>query len=521
MLTVAPASQVSALQSFDQTVSPAPAYPAVFRTQPASSILEPILAVEHARTLMNPQLIPEPKLTELEETVVPPSSTFANGMFAELEAMVAASLQKDADQANKGTVNAHFESAADETLSYRVSQVTALLPDQKLKPMSSVEADSAIMIHPPESRASAPNRRFFKIENTSAKVAKNVVVELVVPSDAHIVEVFPYRTVVVGKTARYKFDSIAPGESETIELTTNPSAGEDIVFESRFSLEHVRQLAARSKPHKVNVWAEKKKLAPIPASTSEQETKNVAARTVSASPQTNVLSADDARKKWQDQSRLSYGQVGIPGKVMVANPQIAESETPAAKPQDVAEVTTAAPSVLEEKLSESSNRNIVESQPIITDDGVSPQVSAASTSTENGWFQSQLKTKIDGPQHAVKGEEAEYQVLIENASAEDVDEVLVQLAIPTGIEVTVLDRDAWFDGEARTITWKVPKVAAGSEETIRYLAKMVSSDGHLQKVTLGVANQFRGQAIFQSTVLDQYELAAPLPPFERDASSLK
>ena len=119
------------------------------------------------------------------------------------------------------------------------------------------------------------------------------------------------------------------------------------------------------------------------------------------------------------------------------------------------------------------------------------------------------------------GEEAEYQVYIENASAEDVEEVLVQLAIPTGIEVTVIDRDAWFDGKARTITWKLPKVAAGAKETIRYLAKMVSEDGHLQKVTLGVANQFRGQAIFQSTVLDQHELAAPLPPFEKDSRSLK
>ena len=152
---------------------------------------------------------------------------------------------------------------------------------------------------------------------------------------------------------------------------------------------------------------------------------------------------------------------------------------------------------------------------------MSPDVSAVSTKSENGWFQSQLKTKIDGPQHAVKGEEAEYQVYIENASAEDVEEVLVQLAIPTGIEVTVIDRDAWFDGKARTITWKVPKVAAGAKETIRYLAKMVSSDGHLQKVTLGVANQFRGQAISQSTVLDQYELAAPLLPFEKDSRSLK
>jgi uncharacterized repeat protein (TIGR01451 family) len=532
MLTVGTASQVSALQSFDQAVAPAAspvasAYSKGAQTNSAPSILEPILAVEHARTQINADITPEPNVNELEEIVAPVESTFASGMFAELESMVAASLQLGADQTAEDTansVNANFELAADETLSYRVSQVTALLPDKKSTPMSSVEAESAILIHPPESRASSPNRHFFKIENTSPKVAKNVVIELVVPNHAHIIEVFPYETVVVGKTARYKFDSIAPGDSETVELTTNPSAGEDIVFESRFSLEHVRHLAARSKPHKVNVWAEQKRLQPIatPKSKSKvEERKKVTARTVSAGPKMNVQSAEEARKKWQAQSRLSYGQVGIPGKVMVANPQIEKAETPTAKGQNVSEVTAKAPSVMEEKTPETSSRNMVESQPIPVADDVTPQVSATSTDPENGWFKSQLKTKIDGPQHAVTGEEAEYQVSIENASTEDVDDVLVQLAIPTGIEVTVLDRDAWFDGKARTITWKLPKVAASSEETIRYLAKMVSSDGHLQKVTLGVDNQFRGQAIFQSTVLDQYELAAPLPPFEPDARSLK
>ena len=533
MLTVGTAGQVSALQSFDQAVAPAAlpatsAYPAATQTQPAPSILEPILAVEHARTQMNAKITPEPTVSELEEIVAPPESTFASGMFAELESVVAAS-QLESGQATEGaanSVNANFEHAVDETLSYRVSQVTALLPDKKSTPMSSVEAESAILIHPPESRASSPNRRFFKIENTSPKVAKNVVIELVVPNHAHIIEVYPYETVVVGKTARYKFDSIAPGESETVELTTNPSAGEDIVFESRFSMEHVRHLAARSKPHKVNVWAEQKKLQPIATPTPKQkskveEPKKVRARTVSAGPKTNVQSAEEARKKWQAQSRLSYGQVGIPSKVMVANPQIEETETPAARAQNVNEIATNSPSIMEEKAPETSSRNMVESQPIVTSDDVTPQVSAASTDVENGWFKSQLKTKIDGPQHAVTGEEAEYQVSIENASTEDVDDVLVQLAIPTGIEVTVLDRDAWFDGKARTITWKLPKVAAGANETIRYLAKMVSSDGHLQKITLGVANQFRGQAIFQSTVLDQYELAAPLPPFEPDSRSLK
>ena len=540
MLTVAPASQVSALQSFGQLDAPAAAqYPAAVTPERSGSILEPIMPKEFTLT----QTQPAPAMDEREEAIASYDATFANGMFAELEAMVAASLQEDTERAAEGSteaVNAHFELTDNEILSYRVSQVTALLPDRKSRIMSSAEAESAILIHPPETRPTAPNRHYFKIENTSTKIAENIVVEMVVPSHVHIIEVFPYETIVAGKTARYKIDSIGAGDSVTVELTTNPSVKEEIIFESRFSLEHVRHLAARSKPHKVDVWSAEKMPAPAPVptpvpnprqATKVEQPKKVSARKVSSEPKTNVLSGDETRQKWKDQARLSYGKTGIPGKVMVANPQTMENKLPVAATPNAATPVAATPkadqaeaphvSVLEGKSSNTPSGVLVESRPITSGDGVSPDVSAVSTKSENGWFQSQLKTKIDGPQHAVKGEEAEYQVYIENASAEDVEEVLVQLAIPTGIEVTVIDRDAWFDGKARTITWKVPKVAAGAKETIRYLAKMVSSDGHLQKVTLGVANQFRGQAIFQSTVLDQYELAAPLLPFEKDSRSLK
>jgi hypothetical protein len=121
----------------------------------------------------------------------------------------------------------------------------------------------------------------------------------------------------------------------------------------------------------------------------------------------------------------------------------------------------------------------------------------------------------------VTGEEAEYEVIVENNSIKNAKDVIVQLSIPKGLEITVLDRNAWFDGKARKITWKLPAVDAGSMETIRYLAKVTSPDDQLQRVTLGVENKFRGQATFQSTIMDQYELAAPLMSFEKDGKSLK
>jgi len=523
MLTVAPASQVSALQlslpnqaDFSAAVQHSSSTVAV----PTPSVLKPILSQEAARRQFNSQSN-ENKLGE-----VAASESVASGisLFPELDALVARSLMEAELGVAERATNANFELTDQETLSYQISQATALLPSGKaVAALSSGEAESAIVIHPPATRLTAPNRHYFKIENTSQKSARNVVVELAVPNDVYIVEVVPHHTVVAGKTARYKFSSIGPGESEIVELTTNPNINKEVVFESRFSLEHVRHLAARTTPHTVDVWASKKKLDPLPKAqpkTAKVETKSVPSRRVATGPDTNVLTAEEQRRRWKDQTRLNYGQTETPNKLIVGNSQALDRDVSLA-----AAASTGQQSVLESKsLRNPTNTSVealVDFQATNTNADGTPEVSATSTGVENGLFQSQLKTKIDGPQHAVTGEEAEYQVLIENASAEDVEEVLVQLAIPAGIEITVLDRDAWFDGKARTITWKLPSVPADSTETIRYLAKMVSADGHLQKVTLGVNNQFRGQAIFQSTVLDQYELAAPLPPFEKDASSLK
>ena len=127
MLTVAPASQVSALQSFGQFDAPAAAqYPAAVTPERSGSILEPVMPKEFTLT----QTKPAPAMDEREEAIASYDATFANGMFAELEAMVAASLQEDTERAAEGSadaVNAHFELTDDEILSYRVSQVLSLI----------------------------------------------------------------------------------------------------------------------------------------------------------------------------------------------------------------------------------------------------------------------------------------------------------------------------------------------------------------------------------------------------------
>ena len=92
MLTVAPASQVSALQSFGQLDAPAAAqYPAAVTPERSGSILEPVMPKEFTLT----QTKPAPAMDEREEAIASYDATFANGMFAELEAKTADTLCRE------------------------------------------------------------------------------------------------------------------------------------------------------------------------------------------------------------------------------------------------------------------------------------------------------------------------------------------------------------------------------------------------------------------------------------------
>ena len=70
----------------------------------------------------------------------------------------------------------------------------------------------------------------------------------------------------------------------------------------------------------------------------------------------------------------------------------------------------------------------------------------------------------------------------------------MQLTVPTGLKVTVLDRDAWFDEENQTISWEISQLGSGKQETIQYKAVGQAIGQKNQKVTIGMQNVYQGKA---------------------------
>lgn len=105
-----------------------------------------------------------------------------------------------------------------------------------------------------------------------------------------------------------------------------------------------------------------------------------------------------------------------------------------------------------------------------------------------------LDSKLNGPVLLGIGESANFSVVVKNPSAEIAKDIVVQLAVPQGIQITVLDREAWVNEENQTMAWEIPAIAAGESATIRYEAIGLANGQQNQVVSVGKSGDFQGNA---------------------------
>ena len=111
-----------------------------------------------------------------------------------------------------------------------------------------------------------------------------------------------------------------------------------------------------------------------------------------------------------------------------------------------------------------------------------------------------ISTSLVNPVSVIRGAEAEYGIEVTNEASQPAVDVIVQLKIPAGLKVTVLDRNAWIDSEKQTVSWKVDSMEPGEAEFIRYKAVASTMGSKSQLVTVGMQNVFQGQTASSTKV---------------------
>ena len=147
------------------------------------------------------------------------------------------------------------------------------------------------------------------------------------------------------------------------------------------------------------------------------------------------------------------------------------------------------------------NNSLLEQSPSASS-GLVSKTNSPTTSRSVLTINSILTTSLTGSQVLAIGAEEDFQIEIKNPSDYLANDIVVQLTLPTGLMIRNLDRQAWLNEQARTVSWKIDSLPPGASETIQYRVKSLSRGMQIQKIAVGMNDQF------QSIVEHQTEITA-------------
>jgi len=100
-----------------------------------------------------------------------------------------------------------------------------------------------------------------------------------------------------------------------------------------------------------------------------------------------------------------------------------------------------------------------------------------------------VAAQIIGPASVDLGQTADYMVAIVNPMNHVNQGLEVDLDVPKGLEIVLLDRPAEFNKRKRTLRWKLNEILPGEEVRLKYRVKSTYKGKHRQRVSVRVAEE--------------------------------
>lgn len=145
-------------------------------------------------------------------------------------------------------------------------------------------------------------------------------------------------------------------------------------------------------------------------------------------------------------------------------------------------------------------------------DGAASQLSYT-TSVEK---HSAIHTAMFGPDKMRLGDFGDFMIYVNNPTTTTINDITVQLELPAGFDLVVLDRTADIDPIARTLTWNFGEVAPEQEHFICYRLISQLHGTQNQRIWFGSRHTARTARDLDTDVQVEFELEedAPPQPFE-------
>ena len=282
-----------------------------------------------------------------------------------------------------------------------------------------------------------------EINNSGPQNYESLLVELAVPETCQIHQVTPKPVSLNNQKILVRIDELGPGQKEIVTVAASMPDGNRVSFAAQVVFDQQElpksqvapafQISNQTKHPPARLASTIKAIQPAPVAAPAVSTQPVSTQPVSTQP---------------------------------------VSTQPVSTQPPVRRVATAEP----------VPRSLLNHEPITTttDWTMAPNAS--------------IKTVLTGPKNVTVGTTTDYQIEIANTGATAAQNVVIQLSIPVELEITVLDRNAWFDEQSRKLTWELPSLAAGQTETIQYKAVMTTQTQMELSTVTGMSNSYQGSA---------------------------
>lgn len=90
----------------------------------------------------------------------------------------------------------------------------------------------------------------------------------------------------------------------------------------------------------------------------------------------------------------------------------------------------------------------------------------------------ELEVEVEGPEAGVLQGTGEFAIVVANPTDVPVENVNVNVAIPAGLKLTTLDRQARFDATTGRLSFTLPSLAPGSIDGLRFKAQLLTEGSH-------------------------------------------
>ena len=348
-------------------------------------------------------------------------------------------------------------------------------------------ASPKIIIRTPFVQPHNPNLYLFVVENVGAVDATNATVDLYVPQGVTITNVVPASASNSTQRAHVNLTDLRAGSKSIIEVEVSPTTNV-VEFQTRLALESVHMFSTAANPNHV---VRSRLQAPISTPVATQ-------LAVPLAPLTEVVSAIPLETVAAPRQTVPVTQVSQVKSPLQPLTPIAASTPVAAIPAVATPPATAA--AITSPIAETTARTGRAQPPNMANaalnnaNQVQAQLASATSVAAQVSADAHLTATVDGPVTLDTNQEANFSITVTNPNQTEASSIIVQLSVPAGLKITVLDRDAWFDQENQTISWEISQLGSGQQELIQYKAVGQAVGQKNQKVTIGMENVYQGKA---------------------------